>query len=521
MIKALGSLILLILTGVSHAQCDSVTVAGDLTVSSDQLMSGTYVVDGTFTIQSGVTVFVTPYSNNGCGALKIYADNISIDGTIDGNFAGYEGGAGGGKGLSVNSMTGNATSLTTCDNSGSEGHISIEGGFGGIDGNGPGAGTAGEDATTGEGSKQYCGNFGDEAGLVGSPGGAGGGAGGSYGNTGTAGASGGDGSNVGTPNGIDVENSYGAVAGTGGNGGTAGTLYGTENGRDIQLGSGGAGAGGGGRSYYLGADGTNGGSGGGLVFLKADNSLTISGTITVNGGNGSIGGNGGSGDATDDCCSDGCNGCDERTYSCGAGAGSGSGGGSGGGIFIESLGSATISGTLSAIGGTGGDSGQKGSGATCDYSGGGFCSGNSMTTSDGQMGGSGGAGSGGRVKVFVADCAMLNATGSIAVDGGVAGVEGTYAEVCGYVGLNELDEAFQWLVYPNPFSSNVTVQLDKETTSTIGAEISIFNSLGTVVYTGKTSNSQTTINLDNLENGVYFVQVSVDGQTAVKKLMKR
>lgn len=521
MIKALCSLLLLIITGVSYAQCDSVTVAGDLTVSSDQLMSGTYVVEGTFTIQAGVTVFVTPYSNNGCGELKIYAENIAVEGAIDGNFSGYEGGAGGGKGFSVNSMTGNATSLTTCDNSGSEGHISIEGGFGGVDGNGPGAGTAGGNATKGEGSKQYCGNFGDEAGLVGSPGGAGGGAGGSYGNTGTAGADGGAGSNVGTPNGIDVENSYGAVSGNGGTGGTAGIAYGTENGRDIQLGSGGAGSGGGGRSYYLGADGTNGGNGGGLVFLKADNSLTISGAITVNGGNGSIGGNGGSGDATDDCCSDGCNGCDERTYSCGAGAGSGSGGGSGGGIFIESLGAATISGTLSAIGGSGGDGGQKGLGATCDYSGGGFCSGNSMTTSDGQMGGSGGAGSGGRVKVFVADCAMSNITGNITVAGGVAGVEGTYAEICGYVSLDELAGTFQWMVYPNPFSSNVTVQLPTEVSGANVAEILIFNSLGTIVYIGQTSNSQTTINLDNLEIGVYFVQVAVNGQTAVKKLMKR
>ena len=77
------------LSSFSFSQCDSIEVSGDLMVSSDMLMSGTYVVSGAFTIQSGVTVYVTPHSNSGCGELKIYADNIIIDGTINGDYAGY------------------------------------------------------------------------------------------------------------------------------------------------------------------------------------------------------------------------------------------------------------------------------------------------------------------------------------------------------------------------------------------------------------------------------------------------
>ena len=63
---------------MANAQCDSVQISGDLIVSSDVLMSGTYVISGDFNLQSGVNIYVTPYSNNGCGELKIYAQNITI-----------------------------------------------------------------------------------------------------------------------------------------------------------------------------------------------------------------------------------------------------------------------------------------------------------------------------------------------------------------------------------------------------------------------------------------------------------
>lgn len=524
MIKRICSIISLALCINAVAQCDSVQVVNDMIVSSDMLLSGTYVIDGTFTIQSGVTVFVTPYTTNGCGELKIYADQIIINGSISGDYAGYAGGTGGFKGQSVSSITGHAPSLTTCGDSGTEGHINIEGGMAGEDGEGPGGGFAGSDGQDGSGSKQYCGNFGDEAGLIGGAGGAGGGSGGSYGGAGAAASEGGNGTNIATVSNLDIEGSYGATSGIGGTGGNQSNVYGTLTGRDIQLGSGGAGAGGGGRSFYLGSDGFSGGNGGGLIFLYATGDVTIDGTITVNGQDGTFGGNGGSGDATDDCCSDGCNGCDERTFSCGSGPGAGSGGGSGGGIFIECHGIANIQGTLSAQGGAGGGSGQVGSGATCDYGGGGFCSANSMSTSDSELGGEGGAGGGGRIKIYALDCAQPNLAPSVDVSGGAGtntGTEGTYAEVCGYAGIEELPQLFVWSVYPNPFNTSINIILPETVNNGSPAQITVLDALGKIISEFMITETFETLNLSKLNKGIYFVRIQHNTIQDTRKISKR
>jgi len=500
------------------AQCDSVVVAGDLSVSSTTLMSGVYVVQGTFTVSNGVTVYVTPHGSNGCGALKIYAEDIFIYGDINGDYAGYTGGTGGAKGLDVTSATGHAASLTSCTDEGSEGHVSVAGGFGGDDGNGPGAGNGGNNGQTGSGAKQYCGNFGDETGIVGGAGGAGGGAGGTYGGVGSAGGLGGDGSAGYTANNLDIENSYTVIGGNGGNGGAPGLVYGTLNGYDIALGSGGAGAGGGGRSHYLGTDGTTGGKGGGMIFLKAENNIVIEGVISANGENGNNGGNGGSGDATEDCCSDGCNGCDERTLSAGSGAGSGSGGGSGGGILIETEGDLTISGSLEAKGGNGGTGGQRGYGATCDYSGGGFCSGNSVSTEQGENGSYGGAGGGGRIKIFIPTCANANITGGFDVAGGTGGASGavgTVAEVCDYLSTQTI-EGNDITVYPNPFTSHITIQSEVEG----NLEVKIFDQLGQFVLAEKCEWGSCELDLSALRSGMYFVQMSNDQGLITRKIIK-
>jgi hypothetical protein len=506
----------------ASAQCDSVEISGDMIISSDVLMSGTYVISGNFNLQSGVTIYVTPHSNNGCGELKIYAQNIVIDGTINGDYAGYSGGTGGIKGLAVSSGTGHEVALTTCNDSGSQGHISVEGGQSGQDGQGPGAGFAGLNGGNGAGSKQYCGNFGDEAGLIAGAGGAGGGAGGSYGGLGTLAGNGGNGSNSSTTVGLSIEGSYPATFGLGGTGGTENITYGTATGFDIALGSGGAGAGSGGRSYYLGTDGIKGGNGGGLVFLKAAQSITMTGTISVKGEDGSYGGNGGSGDATADCCSDGCNGCDERTFSCGSGAGAGSGAGSGGGIFIETSGSASITGNLIAVGGIGGNSGQLGNGAYCDYSDI-ICSDNSITTGNGNIGGAGGSGGGGRIKLFVPECAQAIINPTVSINGGTGfylGLDGSYESICGYAALTENSNNLSWYVYPNPVDDQFTLSFDNNDFSG-NAQVELLNTLGQVVSTFELSTSNSTLAIPELSKGVYLVRLTLNNEISIKKIIKR
>ncbi|MDG1330934.1 MAG: T9SS type A sorting domain-containing protein [Crocinitomicaceae bacterium] len=522
--KKILSIVMLALASLqANAQCDSIQIPSDYSLSSDLIMSGTYVINGTFTVQAGVTVTITSHETNGCGELKIYAKDIVVEGTIDGSYAGYVGGDGGVRGALVSSATGHESSLSSCNDPGNTGNISVEGGFGGVNGTGPGMGLAGADGDDGSGSKQYCGNTQDEAGVIGGAGGSGGGAGGSYGGVAGSGGDGGAGSVSTVTDNLPIEGTYPVVGGNGGNGGSTSPVYGTATERDIDLGSGGAGSGAGGRSFYLGTNGSAGGTGGGMVFLKADSSIVVSGTILVFGEDGGDGGNGGGGDATLDCCSDACNGCDERTFSTGAGAGSGAGGGSGGGIFIESTGSADITGNLVAYGGAGGDAGIGGDGINCIYEDF-FCGDQSITTGGGNDGAAGGGGSGGRVKIYVADCADANINPTVDIGGGTGfgtSGQGTYEEVCGYVGLNEGEISIGWTIFPNPANEFVAISIHSGYDFASNGTVEIFNALGQVVISEQVLNPTMKLSISDLNSGVYTVRITTDSSTEIKKLMKR
>lgn len=508
---------------ISIAQCDSVQVVGDLIVSSDVLMSGTYVVEGTFRLESNTTIYVTPYTNNGCGELKIYAQNIDVQGTVNGNYAGFSGGEGGEYALAINSVTGDENALIGCSNTDNDGHVSIEGGKAGMNGEGPGAGIAGDNGTNGSGPKQNCGNSGDDAGLIGGSGGAGGGSGGSYGGTGQPGQKGGDGSSQAAVVDFSFSGAYPTIAGIGGDGGAMSAIYGTNLNRDIQIGSGGAGAGGGGRSHYTGTSGARGGSGGGMVYLFAEEDLSITGIISVNGEDGSFGGNGGSGDEGEDCCSDGCNDCGEKTFSAGAGAGSGSGAGSGGGIFIEAYGNINITGTLSANGGSGGQTGSAGTGTTCLYDGGVFCGSGSITTGDGNVGSFGGSGGGGRIKIFAGFCDNIVNNAIIHVSGGsgneISG-EGSIEEVCGYLHTEEQQlSSLVWSVYPNPSNGLITVDINNFYNQ-FDVELRVINTSGQTISHQFIQQSSTQIDLSQVQNGMYLIQIVYNDQIEFKRLIK-
>lgn len=506
---------------IAQSQCDSLNYAGNYTINSDQVLSGTLVVGGTFKVSSGATLFITSFSQNGCGELKVYANNIIIEGTIDGNYSGYSGGSGGIGGTLVTSTSGDELSLTQCNDPDNTGNITVQFGASGMVGMGPGAGVPGGNGGNGTGSKQYCGNTQDDAGLVGGAGGAGGGSGGAYGGASSISGNGGAGAGTATTTALPISQSGIVAGGNGGSAGTPSSGYGTADERDIDLGSGGAGAGAGGKSYYSGLNGGSGGKGGGLVFLKATTSLTISGTISVNGETGGSGGNGGSGDATADCCSDGCNGCDERTFSAGAGAGAGGGGGSGGAIFIESLGDLDITGTLNSVGGNGGTGGTKGTGANCNYEDW-FCGDQSITADDGTDGEQGGAGSGGRVKIYVADCANATINGTINVSGGTGFTkadDGTYQEVCGYLGLDKATLSLGWNLFPNPAETVLNIQvLSKFNPET---ELVIFDAIGRKVMQIKMMEPTTIVNIEALPAGLYSIKIVAGNSLESKRFVKQ
>jgi hypothetical protein len=74
-------------------------------------------------------------------------------------------------------------------------------------------------------------------------------------------------------------------------------------------------------------------------------------------------------------------------------------------------------------------------------------------------------------------------------------------------------------VYPNPVNTTLTIDLDKEY---FDLNISIFNTLGEVVYSKTTQNISNKISIDmsKLASGIYFITFDIDGNIFVKKVIK-
>jgi len=517
---------------LASAQCDVVTIPGDLVQTTDIVMSGTYNIGGTFKVPAGVTIYVNPYGNDSCGKLVVNAANIIIEGSINGDFAGYPGGLSGMGATSVTSVTGDEAALTGCHNKDDAGQITLGGGQPGTAGNGSGGGAQGGPGSVGSGPKQQCQNSGDEFGLIGGSGGAGGGGGGSYGGAGGASGNGGDGSAGHSESGISVSTAYSIIPGIGGAGGLGGATYGTTSGNDIDAGSGGAGSGGGGRSFYQGDNGNRGGNGGAAIQLTATDTLIVTGTISANGEDGLAGGKGGNGDETADCCGDACNDCGERTLSAGAGGGAGSGGGSGGGILLQSGYYAQVSGALSAEGGNGGTAGEKGYGANCTYGGNTFCGSNSMSSGDGLWGNEGGAGGGGRIKIFVTDCPQNQINAAHSETGGTSlagnGNTGTYAVVTSscpnIAGIEDLQNGVSFSIYPNPATDIIRVKVNAYHFGNQQSELVVMDALGRTVYTAFVNlqeNADLSVDVRSYAAGIYTVGFRNANSFSTQIIMKQ
>ncbi len=367
-------------TDVNHGGADWI-------ISTDTYVGGNHTNIGNFVVNAGVTAYLS------CHTFHVEAVNITVNGTIDGNYKGSVGGTGG---------AGGAASAGSDGSCGSGGP-----GQPGTDGQGSGPGFAGMAGLLGGCTELDCGACTD--GYIAGSGGAGSGSGAAhYANGGTSGS----GAQAADVNGSD------AIGGFGGSGPFFGAFaYGDNTSLQVLAGSGGAGAGGGGGGYTPGINGGNGGAGGGRVELIASNTFTcsVTGAVLCNGYDGEHGGNGGFGSLDDNwgCFSGGDL---ENTDNCGVcpatgnyygtgGAGGGAGGGSGGGILISSADLATILGNLEVAGGEGGHAGYPNTThGTCFRN---------------ARGGSGGVG--GRIKIFRNPCLENQINPTSDVLGGLPG----------------------------------------------------------------------------------------------------
>jgi len=82
------------------------------------------------------------------------------------------------------------------------------------------------------------------------------------------------------------------------------------------------------------------------------------------------------------------------------------------------------------------------------------------------------------------------------------------------VGLGEELLASKLSVYPNPATTFVNLDLPR------GSELRVVDMLGHQVFYNQSTNSKEQIDLTNLEQGIYFLQVIHKGNTATKQVVK-
>lgn len=97
-------------------------------------------------------------------------------------------------------------------------------------------------------------------------------------------------------------------------------------------------------------------------------------------------------------------------------------------------------------------------------------------------------------------------------------VSGQSSFACGITGVASLSSISSKhdefvFIYPNPSKGVFTVLMPK-----LSEEIKVYNAVGQVVYQTK-NNGQTSLDLDIIENGIYTVQVSIENEVIIKKVV--
>ena len=88
-------------------------------------------------------------------------------------------------------------------------------------------------------------------------------------------------------------------------------------------------------------------------------------------------------------------------------------------------------------------------------------------------------------------------------------------ELC--VGVEELSSVNIWSVYPNPTTDLLNIEnLDQSVES---ASVDIVSVEGRTVLTKQTRNSLTTLDLSNLDRGVYMLRISSDGEVMTHRVV--
>ena len=114
---------------------------------------------------------------------------------------------------------------------------------------------------------------------------------------------------------------------------------------------------------------------------------------------------------------------------------------------------------------------------------------------------------------------LINGVNTICMTTTVGSQTDDTCVVINFVGINDVDFASEINLYPNPTNGKVTVQFGANANDK--AELEVINVMGQTVVAPAVvslSNNTYTMNLSTLANGVYYIKVTNDGKTAIKKV---
>jgi uncharacterized membrane protein len=97
------------------------------------------------------------------------------------------------------------------------------------------------------------------------------------------------------------------------------------------------------------------------------------------------------------------------------------------------------------------------------------------------------------------------------------------SDTCGGIGnkqvsstkdTNSIISEFDFKLYPNP--SNGIFSIEMENVKKYSIEI--YSTLGKVVYS-KNDNSESTLNINHLQTGIYLIKITMDSNTKTKRII--
>jgi len=119
---------------------------------------------------------------------------------------------------------------------------------------------------------------------------------------------------------------------------------------------------------------------------------------------------------------------------------------------------------------------------------------------------------------FIANNGAVDVSTGVVINGRIMSTTGTVTTeavtvtvqtICTPTGINEPTANSALTVYPNPFSTSLTVKMDDKLSI---SELQIFNVLGDVVMDRVLSEQTTTVSTSNLPSGVYFYKVIAENK---------